>query len=68
MSDYFTKQNREEFGPGPAESVQWMFVDGKDVCFVWAKTYYEAAQKASKMVRVLSNKAYHIQDVIVHGE
>ena len=63
MSDFFTKKNNGvEFGPGPSETVMWMIVDPVNenltkVCYVRAKTAFQALQEASKYMEDISNKA-----------
>ena len=60
MSDYFTKQNTKEVGPGPETEIEWLLVEEyKDLpttrCLVvTAKTAYQAMCKADRLIQGLN--------------
>lgn len=74
MSDYFKNKNSgKEFGPGPSTEVMWLIADQQDsgtfVCYVRAKTAYEARKLACKYIQNISNDSYCFANVKVmnHG-
>lgn len=57
MSDYFKRMNKEEFGPGPIDEIEWLVIQntsehlGQTNCVVVkAKLAYIAWEKAAKMI------------------
>lgn len=57
MSDYFTKQNTKEFGPGPDKEIEWLIIQdpkcwqGISQCaVVKAKHFHQAWEKAEKLI------------------
>lgn len=69
MSDYFTKQNKAEYGPAPAGTA-WLIVDQSEpvtkVCYVVAKSAFLARQEAAKTIHNLSNSAVLYPNVILY--
>lgn len=63
MSDFFTKQNKTEHGPGPINEIEWLVVqDPKDIngitqCVALrAKTAYYAMQEAEKYIKDMNRQ------------
>lgn len=63
MSNYFTKNNTVEVGPGPTEEIEWLVVqDPKDIngitkCVtVRAKTAYFALREAEKLIENINKQ------------
>lgn len=63
MSNYFTKNNTSEHGPGPTEEIEWLVVqDPKDIngitkcATVRAKTAYQAMREAEKLINDLNKQ------------
>lgn len=57
MSNYFTKNNTIEVGPGPTEAIEWLIVqDSKNIngvtqcAVVKAQTAFFALQEAEKLI------------------
>lgn len=57
MSDYFTRKNKIEFGPGPTKEIEWIvlqnpkLIEGTTQCaIVKAKTAYLAWEKAASII------------------
>ncbi len=69
MSDYFTKQNKAEFGPPPVGNI-WMVVDQSEgttkVAVVTAHTAFLARQEAAKLIHNLSNSAVLYPNVVMY--
>lgn len=64
MSDYFTKHNTIEVGPGPEKEIEWLVVQQPEdmingvthCCTVKAKTFHLAMQKAERFIPELSRQ------------
>ena len=63
MSDFFTKQNKTEHGPGPTEEIEWLVVqEPKDIngitqcATVRAKTAYFALREAEKLIENINKQ------------
>lgn len=63
MSDYFTRQNTAEFGPGPTTEIEWLVVEVQDdinavtrCAIVRGKTAYEAFYKAESVIEDLNKQ------------
>lgn len=62
MSDYFTRQNKIEVGPGPTEEIEWLVVSATvgleetKCAIVKAKLAYVAIQKAASIIQGLETQ------------
>lgn len=63
MSNFFSKQNKAEFGPGPVSEIEWLVVqDPKDIngitkcATVKAKTAYYALREAEKLIENINKQ------------
>lgn len=63
VSNYFSKQNTSEFGPGPQKEIEWLVVEESDdingitrCVVVKAKTYYFAVCAAETVVQDLNRQ------------
>lgn len=62
MSDYFTRQNTKEVGPGPTEDIEWLVVSVPEgleetkCAIVMAKLAYVAIQKAAGVIEGLETQ------------
>lgn len=63
MSNYFTKNNIKEVGPGPIAEIDWLVVQCSDIsngptewCIVKAKNAYQARCNAEKFIPMISTQ------------